>query len=291
MLISPAMSISGQNLQACAHCCGQQEPAALQAAIQQRHTAHIAQSQQQPVLCRYRQCLANAAGVSLSSVTVTSQQAGSIVLGTTVAFPAATPVYSSHASSLESSLHTNPQSAFTSDASFASQYGPVAFDSFSLQAGVATAAPPRASLGAAGIEGGADTPPAVSPPPALDVLRPIEAVSAARVHIEYGTFIPVDGYSPPPPPPSFPPPPGATVAPTVAATLTPTPTPTTASSSVGAAVGVCLYVAAMICKTAPCEESDSLTFQPHRSNGVPAQGTTPPPPPSLPRHSGAFQNP
>lgn len=198
------------------------------------------------LLCRYRQCLANTAGLSLSSVTVTSQQAGSLMLATAMIFPAANPPYPSPAPSLEASLRTNPASAFISDSSFASQYGPVTFDGFGLMGVGGGAAPTPAPPGAAEVEGSLDNPPDGPGLQALgEVLPPIEAARLARIE-GYGTFIPVTGYSPPPPspppppqPPVAPPPPGATAAPTVAATQgvttptsTPTPTPTGTSSSV-----------------------------------------------------------
>ena len=193
-------------------------------------------------ICRYRQCLANAAGLSLSSVRVTSQQAGSIMLGTTMTFPANTSQYSGLASSLRASLQSNPSSAFASDSSFLSQYGPVTFDalnSVGMQTGpFSSLAPSAEPVYVAQIEGSTDNPAAAQEGPSADgVLHPIAAANLARIE-GYGTFIPVDGYSPPPPPLSPPPPPisppplGATAAPTVIA-ATPTPTPTESSSSVG----------------------------------------------------------
>lgn len=220
-------------------------------------------------VCRYRQCLANTAGLSLSSVTVTTQQAGSLVLPTALAFPAPTPLYTTLASSMEASLRTNPPSAFTSDPSFASQYGPVTFQGFSfvgpggtaLSPGPPDAAGVEGSLDSSPSEGSLDSSPGAPGLQALgEVLRPIEAAKLARIE-GYGTFIPVNGYSPPPPPPnppSSPPspplslPPGATAAPTVtatpgvaspgAATPTPTPAPAETSSSVSLATSGQLFL-------------------------------------------------
>ena len=175
-------------------------------------------------------------------MTVTSQQAGSIVLGTATAFPANTSLYSGLASTLEASLRSSPSSAFTSDTSFTSQYGPVAFGSFNL-VGFSTfgmTAPSAKSARVPHSEGSNDSRATASQLQTdADTLQPIAVASLARIE-KYGTYIPIDGYSPPPPPLSPPPPPisplppGATAAPTVTAT-TPTPTPTTSSSSVGAA--------------------------------------------------------
>lgn len=152
-----------------------------------------------------------------------------------MAFPANASLYAGLASSLQASLQTTPTSAFTSDSSFTSQYGPVTFDAFN-SVGVASAETPVDAATAAQVESSLDSPTAA---PGLasvgGTLRPAQAASLARIE-GYGTFIPVDGYSPPPPPlappppPIPPPPPGATAAPTVA---TPAPTPTGTSSSVG----------------------------------------------------------
>lgn len=162
------------------------------------------------------------------------------MLGTSITFPANTSQYSGLASSLRAALQSNPSSAFASDSSFLSRYGPVTFDalnSVGMQTGTfSSLAPTVEPVHIAQIEDGIVSP-AAAPEvqSAGDVLRPIAAANLARIE-GYGTFIPVDGYSPPPPPlsppppPISPPPPGATAAPTVVAA---TPTPTASSSSVG----------------------------------------------------------
>lgn len=170
---------------------------------------------------------------------LTSQQAGSIVLGTSLVFPSNSSTYAALAASLEAYLQTNPDAAFASDSTFTSQYGPVVFSGFN-SVGLDPNAPPLYQSDFAQVEGSVDTSPAA---PELHIqgasLAPIEAGDMARIESTYGTYIPVGGYSPPPPPlsppppPFSPPPPGSTTA-TAAATTTATPTPTATSSAVGA---------------------------------------------------------
>ena len=194
---------------------------------------------------RYKSGLASASGLSVSSVVVTSQQAGSIVLGTTVDFPSNSTSYAALAASLEEYFQTSPDAVFASDSTFASQYGPVTFSSFnSVGLNFTTALLPQSNF--AQIEGNVDVPSAAPELLTLGAsLSPIEAGDMARIESNgYGTYIPVNGYEPPPPPPASPPPPpasppppGATTASTAAtatATATATPTPTETSSAVGA---------------------------------------------------------
>lgn len=82
--------------------------------------------------CRYTAGIASTAGVNVSAVTITSQQAGSIVLGTLIGFPADSFTLSGFAASLQAHLMASPMAAFTSDSSFASDYGPVSFSRFNL---------------------------------------------------------------------------------------------------------------------------------------------------------------
>lgn len=182
----------------------------------------------------------------MSNVLLTSQQAGSIVLGTVLNFPSNSSSYAALAASLEAYLQTSPNAVFDSDSTFASQYGPVTFSSFN-SVGLQLVVPSLDQSDPAQVEGSVDSPFAA---PELHTqsndLSPIEAGDMARIESTYGTYIPVDGYSPPPPPssppppPIPPPPPGATATASTAATAaaaTPTPTPTAVSS----AVGVCLH--------------------------------------------------
>ena len=74
--------------------------------------------------------MAASAGLSASSTTVTSQQAGSIILGTSVAFPSNTSTTAGLAASLQAYLKASPMAAFASDTSFASDYGAVTFSGF-----------------------------------------------------------------------------------------------------------------------------------------------------------------
>lgn len=178
----------------------------------------------------------------MSSVVVTSRQAGSIVLGTALGFPTNSTSYAALAASLEDYFQTSPNAVFASDSTFASQYGPVTFSSFN-SVGLNSTTAPLPQSGFAQNEGNADVPSAAPELLTLGAsLSPIEAGDMARIESNgYGTYIPVNGYEPPPPPasppppPASPPPPGATTASNAAtATATPTPTPTETSSAVGA---------------------------------------------------------
>ena len=205
--------------------------------------SHILQLMSGHLKRRYKSGLASASGLSVTSVEVTSQQAGSIVLGTALDFPSNTTSYAALAASLETYFQTSPNAVFASDSTFASQYGPVTFSSFN-SVGLHSTPAPLPQSGFAQIEGNVDLPSAA--PELLNLgasLSPIEAGDMARIESNgYGTYIPVNGYEPPPPPPASPPPPpasppppGATIASTAAtATATPTPTPTETSSAVGA---------------------------------------------------------
>ena len=204
--------------------------------------SHISQLKSGHLKCRYMSGLASASGLSLSSVVVTSQQAGSIVLGTALDFPSNTTSYAALATTIY--FQTSPNAVFASDSTFASQYGPVVFSNFnSVGLNFTTALLPQS--GFAQIEGNVDTPSAAPELLTLGAsLSPIEAGDMARIESSsYGTYIPVNGYEPPPPPPTSPPPPppsppppGTTTASTgtATATATPTPTPTATSSAVGA---------------------------------------------------------
>lgn len=179
----------------------------------------------------------------MSSVVVTSRQAGSIVLGTALGFPTNSTSYAALAASLEDYFQTSPNAVFASDSTFASQYGTVTFSSFN-SVGLNSTTAPLPQSGFAQNEGNADVPSAAPELLTLGAsLSPIEAGDMARIESNgYGTYIPVNGYEPPPPPPASPPPPpasppppGATTASNAAtATATPTPTPTETSSAVGA---------------------------------------------------------
>lgn len=193
---------------------------------------------------RYKSGLATASGLSLSSVVLTSQQAGSIVLGTALDFPSNSTAYAALAASLETYFQTSPNAVFASDSTFASQYGPVVFISFnSVGFNSTTALLPQSSF--AQIEGNVDVPAAAAEMLTLGAsLSPIEAGEMARIESSnYGTYIPVNGYEPPPPPPASPPPPppsppppGTNTASSATATANPTATatPTATSSAVGA---------------------------------------------------------
>ena len=204
--------------------------------------SHISQLKSGHLKCRYMSGLASASGLSLSSVVVTSQQAGSIVLGTALDFPSNTTSYAALATTIY--FQTSPNAVFASDSTFASQYGPVVFSNFnSVGLNFTTALLPQS--GFAQIEGNVDTPSAAPELLTLGAsLSPIEAGDMARIESSsYGTYIPVNGYEPPPPPPTSPPPPPPSPPPpgtntastgTATATPTPTPTPTATSSAVGA---------------------------------------------------------
>lgn len=82
--------------------------------------------------CGYRYCAAVATSVGLhaSSANVTSQRAGSVILGTTVTFPLNSSTTAGLAAYLQAYLKASPMAAFKSDGSFASDYGAVSFSSF-----------------------------------------------------------------------------------------------------------------------------------------------------------------
>ena len=188
---------------------------------------------------RYRTALAGAAGLSVASVVLTSQQAGSIVLGTALQFPSNSSAYRSIASYLQARMLSSSSAIFSSDSAFASDYGPVTFSGFDSVGESLTAPPVMRDSELAQTEGNIDGTSAASTSHTQG--REIASVEAGDIaSAEYGTFIPVNGYSPPPPPPasaSPPPRPGTTAstpATTAAATATTsTPSPTTASSAVG----------------------------------------------------------
>ena len=184
--------------------------------------------------CRYKAGLASEAGLDVSSVVLTSQQAGSIILGTALDFPSNSTSYAALAATLEAFLETSPNAVFASDSTFASQYGSVTFSSFD-SVGLDFSVLQLLQSDSAQLEGSIVAPSTAPGVYALSsTLSPIEAGDMARIESSYGTYIPVNGYSPPPPPPS-PPPPGSPPPPPPAstATATATPTPTATSSAVG----------------------------------------------------------
>ena len=190
--------------------------------------------------CRYKAGLASEAGLDVANVVLTSQLAGSIILGTALDFPSNSTSYAALAATVEAFLGTSPNAVFASDSTFASQYGSVVFSSFN-SVGLDLSVLRLLQSDPAQAESGTVAPSAAPGVYALSsTLSPIEAGDMARIESSYGTYIPVNGYSPPPPPPSPPPPespppppPASTTTASSAATATATPTPTATSSAVG----------------------------------------------------------